>query len=79
MGIKLLQSVSRNPVSRKASEHSQEDGHRTRFGLQGNFVSLKGTTLRFGRRGGTGPIYIFKILLLYQLLARVKGGSQESS
>lgn len=39
----------------------------------------KGTTLRFGRRGGTGPIYIFKLMLLCQLLARVKGGSQESS
>lgn len=79
MGIKLLQSVSRNPLSRKASEHGQEDGHRPRFWLQGGFVSAKGTTLRFGRRAGTGPIYIFKILLLCQLLARVRGGSQESS
>lgn len=45
----------------------------------GWFFGEKGTTLRFGRRGGTGPIYIFKLMLLCQLLARVKGGSQESS
>lgn len=78
MGIKLLQSVSRNPLSRKASEHGQEDGHRTRFDFRVVFKCKRDNT-EVWKEGGTGPIYIFKLMLLCQLLARVKGGSQESS